>query len=64
MDTEVEEGGIENEIDIEKEIESLCHLSGICSNSNRHRARFRWRLQLWSRDHLVLAGGGKDLEEL
>ena len=64
MDTEMEEGGIANGPGIEKEIQSLRHLSGISSNSNRHRARFRRRLQLRSRDHLVLEGGGKDLEEL
>ena len=63
MDTEVEEGGIENGIGIEKEIENLRHLSGI-SNNSRHRARFRRRLQLRLRDHLVLEGGGKGLEEL
>jgi hypothetical protein len=60
MHTEVEEGGLESGIGIEKEIESLRHVS---SNSNRHRARFRRRLQLQPHDHLVLEGGGKDLEE-
>ena len=64
MDTEVEERGIKNGIGIEKEIESLRHLSDISSSNNRHRARFRRRLQLRSGDHLVLEGGGKDLEEL
>ena len=64
MDIEGEEGGTENGIGIEKEIETLRHLSGISSNRNGHRARFRRRLQLRSRDHLVLEGGRKVLEEL
>jgi hypothetical protein len=58
MDT-VAEGGIESVIEIENENESLHHIN----SRSRHRARLRRLPPPPLRDHPVLEGGGKGLEQ-